>query len=67
MEVANQKDEKNKPIIRDQTYFNCDKLLAIYFFFDLFFWFVLKKINKPPCGHGKLNMQKSSVEVAVPF
>ena len=36
MEVANQKDEKNKPIIRDQTYFNCDKLLAIYFFF----WFV---------------------------
>ena len=36
MEVANQKDEKNKPIIRDQTYFNCDKLLAIYFFFDLF-------------------------------
>ena len=37
MEVANQKDEKNKPIIRDQTYFNCDKLQAIYFFFLICF------------------------------
>ena len=77
MEVVHQKDENPSQLFRDQSYFNCVKIVPIYLFTHLFCssWIRLqniwkkrlKKINKPPCGHRKLNMQKSSMEVALRF